>query len=485
MKKFTLLFLALFILASAFAQIKKDSTYGFTVTQNKQYGTAINFKGCVQDLYCDIYKPLNNDTARPIIVLIHGGGFIDGAKDAPEIVALATRMASRGYVVASIQYRMGMHLRAGSPTTTCAFGAITMSPCAYALDSIEFYRAEYRAMQDAKGAIRYMKNRNGLDSSCADNTFVMGHSAGAITSLLAAFLDKNSEKLPFTDSISPAPATTNPCTDNNPCNSTSLDRPALGNIHGTIELAGHDESIKGVFAFAGALPNVELLDNNNDSLLVYTFHQDCDPIVYYKKRALLQDVNSCMVCGGCSGLTLTSEHYGNQSLADSISANYPNYKLQTDFIYRNNPINCYYGFAFPDGATCPNLADCPNCANNNYHTCHDIINVNARMDTLATFLFNNIKPCGNTTVGINNYELSDKINCYPNPAKSELNISSLSASLSFSRIEILNYIGERIARFDTRTVMAKTIDISQLASGLYFVKIQTKQGLVLKKFLKE
>ena len=282
MKKIKLLIGFLFATTLvSFTQISKDSTYGILIDTNEKYGTSINYKGCVQDLYCDIYKPINQDTLRPIIVLIHGGGFIGGSYRAPEITGLATRMASRGYVVASIQYRLGMQLKPSNPTTTCALGVINMTPCAYALDSAEFFRAEYRAMQDAKGAIRFMKNRHSLDSSCINNVFVMGHSAGAITSLLAAFLDKPSEKLPFTDSISSAPPTSNPCTDNNPCGSASLLRPALGGIRGSIELNGFDESLKGVFAFAGAIPNLELLDNYNDSLLVYTFHQDCDPIVYY------------------------------------------------------------------------------------------------------------------------------------------------------------------------------------------------------------
>lgn len=487
MKKLVLLLSVLFLLAPvAFSQITKDSTYGYVKLPPTLYGTAENFKGCVQDLYCDIYKPLNNDTARPIIVLIHGGGFIGGTKDSPEIVALAIRMASRGYVVASIEYRMGMHLGPNAPVTSCALGILSMSPCAYSLDSAELYRAEFRAMQDAKGAVRFMKNRSGLDSSCTNNTFLMGHSAGAITSLLAAFLDKPSEKLPYTDAQSPAPATANTCSENNPCNSTSLARPALGDIHGTIALGGYDESVKGVFAFAGALPNVNMLDNVNDSLLVYTFHQDCDPVVYYKKKSLLSDVSSCLYCGGCSALPVFPEHYGGKSIADSITANYPNYNLKTDFLIRNYPINCYFGFALPDGNTCPNFGDCPNCANTNYHNCHDILNVNARIDTLATFLFNNIKPCGSTPpVGINDYELRNKVNLYPNPAKNELTIASQSASLPISKIEIMSLTGVKVAQVDFKNELSKTIDISSLATGIYFVKIQTAKGLVVKKFVKE
>ena len=418
-------------------------------------------------------------------VLIHGGGFIGGSYRAPEITGLATRMASRGYVVASIQYRMGMHLKPYNPTTTCGFGAVTMSPCAYALDSAEFSRAEYRAQQDAKGAIRFMKNRNALDSTCTSNVFLMGHSAGAITSLLATFLDKPSEKLPYTDSIASAPVTSNPCTDNNPCGSTSLLRPALGRVRGTIALGGHDESVKGVFAFAGALPNLNLLDNHNDSLLVYTFHQDCDPIVYYRIKAPLRDVSSCMSCAGCSGLPPASIHYGGNSIADTILAKYTSYNLKTDFMYRNKPINCYYGLTTPDATKCWDVTDCSFCANNNYHNCHDIVNVEKRIDTVAKFLFDNMESCNNSYVGINEIVLEDYISLYPNPADNQIQLEVSSHEFSVLSIELISITGKLITSHRVQDESEiYTLDIRLLTPGVYLVNVRTSQGVITKKFVK-
>lgn len=43
---------------------------------------------------------------RPAMVLIHGGAFVSGDKTGDHMPELATALAQRGYVVASINYRL-------------------------------------------------------------------------------------------------------------------------------------------------------------------------------------------------------------------------------------------------------------------------------------------------------------------------------------------------------------------------------------------
>ena len=72
------------------------------------------------------------------------------------------------------------------------------------------------------------------------------------------------------------------------------------------------------------------------------------------------------------------------------------------------------------------------------------------------------------------------ISLYPNPAFNKLNIETPSAS----EIEILNIQGQlikRIAANENNT----SIDISAFAKGMYFIKVKTEKGLVVKKFVKE
>ncbi|MFN5885191.1 MAG: alpha/beta hydrolase [Bacteroidota bacterium] len=87
---------------SVFASIKVDS--------NVAYGTNNTFLGVPQNLVMDIYQP-EGDTAnsRPVIVIAHGGSFINGDRRLPDVVHLCKQFAKRGYVTASIQYRQGIN----------------------------------------------------------------------------------------------------------------------------------------------------------------------------------------------------------------------------------------------------------------------------------------------------------------------------------------------------------------------------------------
>ncbi|MCY7327486.1 MAG: carboxylesterase family protein, partial [Saprospiraceae bacterium] len=51
----------------------------------------------------------DDDTCRPLSILMHGGAFVVGTKEDGNMVSLAQEIAARGYVVASINYRLGWH----------------------------------------------------------------------------------------------------------------------------------------------------------------------------------------------------------------------------------------------------------------------------------------------------------------------------------------------------------------------------------------
>ena len=79
-----------------------------------EYGNNINYAGFAEDLMLDVYEP-NGDTLangdsvtdRPLVLLAHGGSFIGGSKTGSDVVPLAESFAKMGYVVASINYRLG------------------------------------------------------------------------------------------------------------------------------------------------------------------------------------------------------------------------------------------------------------------------------------------------------------------------------------------------------------------------------------------
>ena len=119
------------------------------------------------DLFMDVYY-LGDDTVskRPLVILLHGGAFLFGDKGGSFMRHLAQHYATRGFVVASVNYRLG-----------CSF---------VGLHTIR--RTIYRAVQDAGKAAHFLIDHAedyGIDTNAI---FLVGHSAGAITALMASIL---------------------------------------------------------------------------------------------------------------------------------------------------------------------------------------------------------------------------------------------------------------------------------------------------------
>lgn len=145
-----------------------DSIIGYT------YGTALNYQGVNQNLLFDFYEPSNdNITDRPLVIYVHGGGFTSGSRSYPSVKAICRRMANKGYAVANIDYRL--------------------DPNFNLYNSSSDRRAMTDAMHDAKQAIRYFKANATTYKVDTSLIFIGGESAGAITSMMASFVDKQAE----------------------------------------------------------------------------------------------------------------------------------------------------------------------------------------------------------------------------------------------------------------------------------------------------
>jgi hypothetical protein len=76
------------------------------------------------------------------------------------------------------------------------------------------------------------------------------------------------------------------------------------------------------------------------------------------------------------------------------------------------------------------------------------------------------------------------VSLFPNPSTNQIILESKKSPII--NIEIFNLVGELIySKNESIKSMKKTIGISQLPSGLYFVKIQTEKGKANLKFIKE
>lgn len=83
-------------------------TYAVTVTSNIVYGRGqVNGGSALADLKLDLYAPQGTGQAQlPLVVVVHGGGFASGSKTQSNVVSWARAFAGRGFLVASIDYRL-------------------------------------------------------------------------------------------------------------------------------------------------------------------------------------------------------------------------------------------------------------------------------------------------------------------------------------------------------------------------------------------
>ena len=101
--------------------------------------------------------------------MLYGGAFITGSRKDAIITTYSTYFASCGYAVFAIDYRIGANL--ASP-------------------QIELAKALYRAVQDSRAAVRFIRKNADLFKIDTSLIFGMGYSAGAITLIHHAYLDQ-------------------------------------------------------------------------------------------------------------------------------------------------------------------------------------------------------------------------------------------------------------------------------------------------------
>ncbi|MCO6489129.1 MAG: T9SS type A sorting domain-containing protein [Phaeodactylibacter sp.] len=163
MKKlnFLLLIFALSIASSLRAQQGPylEALYDVQVTPNQIYGVnatilpvlfQMSNEAQPQPLIMDIYEPVGDDNdARPVMLVFHTGNFLPfpqnngtgGTLRDSTVVEVCRRLAQRGYVAASVDYRLGWN------------------PVDPSQDIRKFFliNAAYRGVQDARTAVRYMR----------------------------------------------------------------------------------------------------------------------------------------------------------------------------------------------------------------------------------------------------------------------------------------------------------------------------------------
>lgn len=473
---FTSLFLTV-LSFSSYAQKWVTQHYNYDSVMNVRYGTAINFNGGTDSLYMDIFLPKcpsNNAAERPLLMWIHGGGFIDGSKDEESIQSLCKNFARRGYVTASIQYRLGYV--SDDKAWSCNYPNYN---CAFASDSSEWVRAYYRAVQDAKGALRYLINRHQQFKIDTLNVFVAGESAGAITALSVALMDTSIEKPIYANALSNAP---NPHSSNLGCahnqgktfGGSSVSRPDLGNIEGTIEPSNIHYTIKGIGNMYGALYSDLLKDRaaGTSKPDIYSYHQPCDIVVPIDSNFVLWGVTWCLTNGfGCYGIANNRvKLYGSRSISNWNTSNNYGYTIQNEFTSTNFPFNYLIGKG--------------SCVDQLTSPCHGYDNKSLRETNLAKFFANRVSTsyCDTAFTTIQSVHLQF-IKIQPNPSSDRVDIVDESNELV--SIDIYNSLGQKLYTEICQNATT-SISITHFNNGIYNIYMRFKDGSVAqKKLLKQ
>lgn len=202
------------------------------------YSNAINFWGQNQTLYLDLYLPKGDlsPVPRPCIIWAHGGAFVVGTKDQIEITPFPTAFAKRGFVCASIQYRLG----------ASAFP-----------DAATIFQMMIRAMQDGKAAVRFFRANANTYNIDTNHIFFGGSSAGGITALNIAYLSNYAEFQQIYDS--------------------TLILSMGGLEGGNGGSAGYASNIHGVIGLCAAIPKLEWIQSGD--IPVALSHGDQDNTV--------------------------------------------------------------------------------------------------------------------------------------------------------------------------------------------------------------
>ena len=118
-----------------------------TVKQDLVYGEARAHGGELVQLKLDLYQPAgDSELRRPVIIWAHGGGFVTGDKQWPSEVAVVKDFTRRGWVVASINYRLRTSVGTGEHAAAAHDGQHDMQA---AVRWVRRYAKPYRVNADA------------------------------------------------------------------------------------------------------------------------------------------------------------------------------------------------------------------------------------------------------------------------------------------------------------------------------------------------
>jgi len=388
-----------------------------TVSSSITYGSNKKFDNTIQTLLLDFYQATGDtSTARPLLVLVHGGSFYGGTKTDADMAALGQSFAKKGFAVASIEYRLGF----------------------FPFDSSGIVPALIRAVQDLKASVRFFyKDRISVNQFKIDtnNIFIGGSSAGAITALHMAYLNKS-------------------CEINTYVPPTALD--AMGGLEGKSGNPCYSSKVRGVINICGALGKYGWMETGDVPLV--SLHGTSDATVIYGRGKANPGIPMLYLDGSRMLYSGTQVSGINHQFYTWHGAGHVPY--QSNALYMDSTINFVKQFLI-------STMGCPNSPT---------LLANTPAGTVSAYSFTNC--ITNVTVacevGINELSpnnLLEKI--YPNPSNTDVTL--IFKTNENHKIEVLDITGKMLLSANT-IADSYVLEKTKFIPGIYLLRVSDVYG---------
>ncbi|MEI6122472.1 MAG: T9SS type A sorting domain-containing protein [Bacteroidota bacterium] len=377
-----------------------------------QFGQNTSWAGSTINLFMTLYYPalaVDPLSKRPFVMIIHGGSFTHDTRDS--MIDEVKYFAAKGYVSATIDYRLGWD--SGNPQDCGG-------------DNNLHINAVYRAVQDAKAALRYVSAYSSVYHIDSTEMFIGGTSSGAFASLAVAFISENDfnvVKPGITSLLGPLNSASNSLTD-----------PYI---------------IKGILSYKGAIWDSSVINSSNAIPTIF-LHGTADPYYPYY-----------------FGNAYTCSNYFTLEGSGSLAKRLDNLDMCYELNYK---VNGDHGVIYPAPYTLGRRALfmkkilCGECN--------------------QTIVENQIILQDNIITGAGNLaEYMNDFNAYPNPATNKIIIEMAQLNKT-AKILIYNIAGQQVLQQALSESLTE-INIADMPKGVYIIKATTEKGIKVRKFVKE
>lgn len=377
------------------------------VQTNIQYGSADTYDVFGLNLpvpqYLDFYEPVGDTVSkRPLVLVFFGGAFLVGDKGMEDMVAWCDSLTAYGYVCAAVNYRIGFNV----------------------LSSASSIRAGYRGVQDARAAVRYMKEYHQQFRIDTNLIFMVGNSAGAINAIQTAY-GSESDRPTATYGVA----------------GTLDDNNDLGCLDCSGNNYQHTVEISGVVGCWGAVVDMNGLDTSDHTPIIM-FHGTDDTTVPID-----------------SGLPFNNGVFPTMYGSRAIHQARVNLGLASELhVYPGQDHNFYY-----DGLTFPNTY-----WDTIWHLTHPFLC--------------DLNPNCTAALTVNSIAVDEfNVQVYPNPVNDQLTIH-IKGREAVESINIILYdLLGRAIRTSVVTDSVVELNVRDVEQGFYWLKIALDDGQYLSK----